>query len=281
VAVYRRTTRTRYVLAVLVLAAVTLVTIDSRSNGGGVLRHVRAAAHDVFSPLQRGTHAVLEPIGNFLSGAVHYGSLRTENQRLRDQLAGLEAQGVQSSVLQQEAQQVLGLQHLSFVGQIPTRTAQVIDQGSSNFSASLTIDRGTHAGLAVGQPVVAAGGLVGTISQVSATTATVSVLTDPSFVVGVRLDAANVGTASGTGPVGPLHVTVITTDQPTPNMTPGEVISTSGLQLEQFPAGIPVGKVTTVGHRASGIEPDISLAPMVDTATLSYVDVLLWSPQTP
>ena len=34
-AVYRRSSRTRYLLAVLVLAALTLVTIDARSSGSG------------------------------------------------------------------------------------------------------------------------------------------------------------------------------------------------------------------------------------------------------
>src|SRR5215471_2670386 len=90
VAVYRRSSRTRYVLAVLVLAALTIVTIDARSGGSGVTDQVRAKFHDAFSPLQRATHSVLRPIGDFFTGALEYGSLRQENQRLRSQVAGLE-----------------------------------------------------------------------------------------------------------------------------------------------------------------------------------------------
>jgi cell shape-determining protein MreC len=75
-------------------------------------------------------------------------------------------------------------------------------------------------------------------------------------------------------------VTIDTTDQKTPDVHVGQVLSTSGLQLEQFPAGIPVGRVVSVRHPAQDVEPDIALAPVVDLSALSFVTVLLWSPQS-
>ncbi len=120
-AVYRRSNRTRYVLAVLVLAALTLVTVDARSNGSGVLSDIRTKVSDGFSPLQRATHSALQPIGNFLTGALDYGSLRSENQRLRNQVAALQQQSVESAAEQAAAEQVLAEQHLPFVGQHPDR----------------------------------------------------------------------------------------------------------------------------------------------------------------
>jgi len=84
VAVYRRPARTRYLLAVLILAALTLVTIDARSQGTSFLSSIRSRVSDGFAPLQRATHSVLRPIGDFLTGAADYGSLKSENQRLRE-----------------------------------------------------------------------------------------------------------------------------------------------------------------------------------------------------
>ena len=278
-AVYRRSSRTRYVVAVLVLAALTLVTIDARSNGTGITADVRSKVQDVFSPLQRATHAVLRPIGDFLTGAVDYGSLKRENQRLRDQVASLERQRVQAAAEQAAAEQVLSEQNLSFVGGIPTVTVQVIDDGSSNFETFITVNKGADSGIAAGQPVVAAGGLVGSVGSVSAHTATVVLLTDPSFVVGVRLAGGNTGSAEGSGRGQSLKVSVITTNQPAPSMTKGESVVTSGLSNEKFPPNIPVGKVIKARTVPGASEPDITLAPLVNLNDLSYLQILLWSPQ--
>lgn len=278
-AVYRRSSRTRYVVAVLVLAALTLVTIDARSNGTGVTSDIRSKVQDAFSPLQRATHAVLRPIGDFFTGAVDYGSLRKENQRLRDQVASLERQRVQSAAEQAAAEQVLAEQNLSFVGGIPTVTVQVIDDGSSNFETFITINKGTDSGIATGEPVVAAGGLVGSIESVSAHTATVVLITDPSYVVGVRLAGGNTGSASGTGRGRALTVDVVTPNLAPPAMTKGEAVVTSGLNNEKFPPNIPVGKVISAKTPPGASEPEITLAPLVNLSSLSYLQVLLWSPQ--
>jgi rod shape-determining protein MreC len=278
-AVYRRSTRTRYVVAVLVLAALTLVTIDARSNGKGLTTDIRSKVHDVFSPLQHGTHAVLQPIGNFFTGAVDYGTLKRENQRLRDQIAGLQRQQVQAAAEQAAAEQVLAEQNLPFVSGIPHVTVEIIDNGSANFENSLTVNKGTSSGVAVGQPVVAAGGLVGSVTAVSSKTATIVLLTDPTFAVGVRLTGGNVGTAFGAGRGLPLRVTVDTTAQAPPAMSKGDAVVTSGLLSEKFPPNIPVGRVVSAATTPGASEPDITLSPMVDLSQLTYLQVLLWSPQ--
>jgi rod shape-determining protein MreC len=279
VAVYRRPSRTRNVLAVLVLAALTLVTIDARSNGGGVLGDARNRVSDGFAPLQRATHAALRPIGNFLTGALDYGSLQRENEQLRRQLAEAQTTEAQAAAEKAEAEQVLRQQNLPFVGAIPTVTAQVIDIGPSNFDNTVTIDKGMASGLAAGQPVVAAGGLVGTVESASAHIATVQLLSDPDFDVGVSLPGANVGSAAGAGRTLPLHITVDTPQLKPPIDRIGDILSTSGLPLEKFPKGIPVGRVSRFDAVPGAIEPEIDIVPIVNPAELSYLDVLLWSPQ--
>jgi rod shape-determining protein MreC len=259
--------------------SLTLVTIDARGGGAGLAGDLRSWAHDAFSPLQRATHAALRPVGNFLTGALDYGSLRAENQRLRQEVASLENQSVQAAAEQAAAEQVLSLNHLPFLNGIPTRVAEVIDNGASNFEDTVTIDRGTSAGVAVGQPVVAAGGLVGSVGSVSRTTATVTVLTDPSFAVGVRLDSLNVGSAQGAGPGQPLRVTIDTPTEPVPHLKVGQTVVTSGLALESFPPNIPVAKVSSYTQRPGSLEPEITLTPLVNLGQLTYLEVLLWSPQ--
>ncbi|HUJ66065.1 MAG TPA: rod shape-determining protein MreC [Acidimicrobiales bacterium] len=279
-AVYRRSNRTRYVLAVLVLAALTLVTVDARSNGSGVLSDIRTKVSDGFSPLQHATHSALQPIGNFLTGALDYGSLRSENQRLRNQVAALQQQSVQSQAQAAAAQQVLAQEHLPFLGGIPTVTAEIIDNGSSNFETSVTIDKGTSSGVAAGQPVVAADGLVGTVLSAGSHTAVVVLMSDPTFAVGVKLPGANIGTAEGVGMADPMRVTVDSTSLAAPKVNVGQVLVTSGLDFEKFPPDIPVGRVKTASTEPGQPEPDIALAPLVNLQELSYVQVLMWAPRT-
>ncbi|MDQ2754777.1 MAG: hypothetical protein M3R71_04420, partial [Actinomycetota bacterium] len=133
----------------LVLAAITLITVDARGGGGGALGTVRGKVRDAFAPVQDATHSALRPIGNFLSGAVHYGSLKAENQHLRDQIASLQQQSDQANFEAQQAKSVLAEAHLPFVGDIPTVPGQVIDQAGANFENSVTIDKGSSNGVAV------------------------------------------------------------------------------------------------------------------------------------
>lgn len=278
-AVYRRPSRTRYVLLVLVLAAITLVTLDARTGGSGFLGSVRSGARSVMDPVEQAAHNALQPVGNFLSGAVHYGSLRQENQQLRNQLASIQSAQAQSQAAQAQAQQVLAQAHLDFAANIPTVPAQVIDQGSANFESGFEINRGTSSGLAVGYPVVTAGGLIGTVSAASASNATVTLLTDSTFNVGVAIPHSTaVGVVSGYGQGSPLRVG----DIPAGTVVPkGEVLSTSGLQGEKFPPGIPVGRVTSASTSTGALQETVTLAPLANPLQVTVVQVLVWSSQTP
>ncbi len=202
-AVYRRNTRPRFLLLLLVLTAITLVTLDTRANGGGLTGSVRGQAHDLFAPVQSATHAVLRPVGDFFTGAVNYGSLKAENSHLRDQLSQARAQTLQSADAQRELELLQAQEHLDFVGNIPRVVAQVVATSSSNFELSVQINRGSDNGIAVSMPVVTGGGLVGRVAAVSAKRATVLLLTDPTFSVGVRL-VTNGSVSWPTGPGGAI-----------------------------------------------------------------------------
>ena len=276
-AVYRRNARPRFVLLVLVLAAITLVTLDARGYGGGLLERVRSRAHDVCAPVQGATHSALRPVGDFFTGVLHYGDVKRENARLRDQLAAVRGQQDQAAAAQRELQLLLDQEHLAFVGQIPTVAAEVVDASSSNFELSVQVNRGTDNGVAVGMPVVGSAGLVGRVIGVSARRATVLLVTDPTFSVGVRLTATgDTAVADGTGRDSPMRVDLVA---PTAKIASGDILVTSGLQLERFPKDIPVGKVRSVKETPGALQQSVTLDPAVDLGRLEFVQILQWSPQ--
>ena len=50
--VYRRTSRRRYVLLLVVLTSVTLITLDRRNHDAGMLGTVGRTAHTLVAPVQ-------------------------------------------------------------------------------------------------------------------------------------------------------------------------------------------------------------------------------------
>ena len=156
--------------------------------------------------------------------------------------------------------------------------AQVIDIGSANFEQSIEINRGAGDGVVVGQPVVSGGGLIGKVTSVSTNLATVDLIDDPSFTVGVRVVRTGVvGAASGLGQGNPLQIEDVNVGA---GVKRGDALVTSGLQVEDFPPGIPVGTVASVSSPPGGLQLEISANPYANLVNLQFVRVLLWSPQT-
>ncbi|MBW3536474.1 MAG: rod shape-determining protein MreC, partial [Actinobacteria bacterium] len=57
-----------------------------------------------------------------------------------------------------------------------------------------------------------------------------------------------------------------------------ELVVTSGLQQSAFPAGIPVGRVSSARSVAGEDEKRVTVTPLVDLRKLAFVKVLQWSP---
>src|SRR5438445_10875701 len=79
----------RVILAMLLLTAFTLVTLDYRSGAGGPLRRVGNA---VFGPIENAAAAVAEPIGSFFSSLGHLSGYKHDNDRLRKHVKELQQQ---------------------------------------------------------------------------------------------------------------------------------------------------------------------------------------------
>jgi len=171
---------------------------------------------------------------------VRLAQLETENQRLRG---------------------LLQLQTLS-----PTRlSAPVISRVPGGWWQQLLLGKGSLEGVQVGQAVLAPGGLIGLVSSVTPTTATVTLLTDPSSRVGVWV-ARNRHHAllSGMGTSRPV-VRFLEKD---PQVQPGDVVFTSPASTLVSP-NLPVGVLQSVDERA---DP----APEAVVQLIAPIDAVDW-----
>lgn len=272
-AVYRRSARPRYTLVLLVLTAVTALTLDER--GFGVIDTMKAGAQEAISPIRTVSDIVMSPIGDFVGGILHYGDLEAENNRLRRENNELRNVLLKSDDAVRENEALRDQLGLEFVGDIPTVAARVVSASPSNHELSIVINRGRNHGVADRMPVVTSGGLVGRVANVSATTSVVVLMTDRTSGVGVRLASGDVGVAGGDGPGRPLQVDGI--DSSTA-VEEGEVVVTSGLQQSLFPPNIPVGTVKSARKPPGALQQAVTVEPSVDLGRLTFVTVLQWSP---
>jgi rod shape-determining protein MreC len=275
VALPRRSGRSRLTLALLIITSLAVLTLDFRDTG--VVEGLRRAASTVFSPLRGVADAATEPFSNGWNGITDYGDVKSENEELRRRLEEAEGEVVEAEGAASELDALLEQMGIDYVGDLPRTTARVISGPVSNFDHTIEIDKGTDDGIREGMPAVSGAGLVGRVRQATSSRATIQLLSDPDFRVGVRLLPEGVlGTATGSGQGDPLVVDT-SLDAETP-LEPGGQIVTSGADRSAFPASIPVGTVRDTVEAGGGLSLDLIVEPYVDTSRLIFVTVLLWEP---
>ncbi len=274
----RRSRRPRTVLILAVLAALTIITLDARGGFHRITSGLRSAASDAISPVRSGVDAITQPIGSFLAGAVHYGAVEQQNQKLRAEIGTLRMAQASQADDARSLRQLSALLDLPFVGNLQTVPAEVTGQNTSNFASTIQISVGRSDGVQVGMPVVGGGGLVGQVVQANHHSSVVRLLTDGQSVVGVRYGTGgDLATLLGQGAGRPLSADLVPSSA---ILRDGEVFTTSGLQGAAYPAGIPVARVIRTASNSAATQQSVTLVPTADLRDLRYVLVLLWGPES-
>ncbi len=272
----RRSRRTLTVI-VLVVLSLSLISLDQNGRTHSLTSGIKSVANDVYSPLRQGVLDIISPIGDFFAGAFNYGSVQAQNERLQRTLGQLRAAQLEQGFEDNQLRNITALQHLPFLQSLPTVTAQTIDEYSSNFTATITLDKGRADGVDVGYPVVGAGGLVGQVILSYHHTSVVRLVTDGESKVGVTFGNQLTGLVDGQGPSNPMTADLVAPHTP---LHKGQHMFTSSLQAAAFPPGIPVATVQSF-HTAPGASQEtIHVAPAADLSQLAYVDVVQWVPNT-
>jgi rod shape-determining protein MreC len=219
---------------------------------------------------------VVHPIGSFLAGAVHGGDLEKENAKLRGELNRLQQRDFASATTDRAVREITQLDHLPWASGLPTVKAMVVALSPSNFAATVQLDKGSAAGVAVGMPVVGGAGLIGQVHDVWASGCFVRLVTDVGSAIGVRFGpSGDLALVQGIGQGKPLAVNLIAPGTP---LRRGEVLTTSGLQHAEFPPGIPVARVSVFSSQPSATQEAVTALPAADLVQLQYVEVLQWVP---
>lgn len=269
------TPRSRSTFLLLVLVSATVLVLGSTPP----LRGVRSAAADALSPVRSFGSAITSPLRDWFGSVDDYKRLRTENERLRDELDTYRGKAAQFDDAIRERREVLSFNKLEVVNDIPSVLARVSGASLSNFENTVEIDRGSNDGIAAGMPVVTGAGLVGRVLSVNRASARIVLMNDADSRTGVRLSRSGVvGVAVGSAPDQPLTITGI---EPDAVVEPGDQVVTAGLPGARFPAGIPVGTIRSATIRPGALEQELTLDPLAELGSMTFVRVLLWLPPSP
>ncbi|HEX5615933.1 MAG TPA: rod shape-determining protein MreC [Acidimicrobiia bacterium] len=276
-AMYRRgNRRRRYVLLLLVLTAITLITLDRRSDDEGPLGVVGRVAHHVVNPIVSGVDWVADPVGDWFAGVFDGGSLKDENDELRDRVDELERELDEVDSALEENRQFKDLLALPITDDIDRVYARVIAGAPGNFEQTLTLNKGSADGIVEDMPVIAARGLVGRVIEVWGNGSKVLLLTDPRSGVGVRLVPSRVtGVAQGRAGSDTLALQIGDVDI---DIAEGDQAETSGLEGSTYPPNLPVGAVGAVAREPGGTGQRVRVVPFVRFADVEHVMVLKWAP---
>jgi rod shape-determining protein MreC len=267
------------VLAVLLAAAIVLITIDFRQPDGGPVDRLQRLAITVFGPLQQGASAVVRPVGGLVGGLAEVGGLRDDNRRLEAEVARLRAQERTYADLLDENRRLRGALGMARRCGCRTVGASVVASSGSNFQLSVTVDAGSRQGVDRDMAVVDADGLVGRVTQVTADYATVLLVTDPTSGVAATLARGKApGIVKGSG-------AQLLSFQPVRTGTRiqrGDPVVTQGYQGSVFPAGLPVGVVERVDPAgAASLVPRVAVRPYAALGDLDVVAIVVERPAPP
>ena len=220
--------------------SVALLVLDHR---GGWLAQIRAQANVVVQPLWWLAGLPARLGDSVRDDAVTRARLSEDNRRLRNALLVSGARQARLQVAAAENERLRGLLGAAERGGLDVQLAPILDIDLDPTRQRLILDAGSGNGVRLGQSVIDAGGLVGQIIEVTPTTATVLLITDPDHAVlvlvgrnGVRL------VAYGRGRSDELELSNIPLSA---DVKVGDAIITSGLG-GRFPPGFPVGTVASL-----------------------------------
>lgn len=262
------------ILIGVIALAVALVSVISIAISGS----------DIMSKLVDGMARPLKSVvSSFVGGLEHlygymyeYDSIVEENNELKRQLAQIQDEYREYDEIIEENERLRALfkfseDHAGF----QYEQAVIISWSSSNWSSSFTIGKGTNAGLSLNDCVITEyGHLVGHITDISDTSATVTTILDTTSSLGVLIYRSS-DTAVLEGDFSLMRDNLVRLAYYPDDLalSIGDTIVTSGMG-DIFPQNLIVGYVSETVRDISGLNDYAIVQPAADFENMTHVYVI-------
>ena len=270
-----RAARRRGIAFAALLVSSTLMMAFSSNP---TVREIQNGVSFAFRPLQGAVHDVAAGIASVGGAIAEIDRLRVDNAALLSDNQRLKVENALAEEARRENELLTGLLQLRAGFDYQTVAATVIARESSEFRRLVVLDQGSDDGIAVGDVAIAAGGaLAGRVTEVTADSAKVVLLTDGEFkVIGQLSTTAATGEVIGQLGAGVLVMRQIDSSE---QVTVGDEVVTAGIELgggvrSPYPKGLLLGQVIDVRRDANDVVQTAYLQPAADLDRLEFVLVI-------
>lgn len=267
--------RYRDTALVVLLLAVPFFFLRASIRQPENMSPVDRALMTVSAPVEFVASAVARGVSSLLGDYLYWVEVKANNDKLAFNNARLRQKISELGMVQRENRRLKGL--LGLRERLPPETASavVVAKDTTDYFRIARVTLDTPAtGINENMPVVATGGVVGTVQRVAGDRLDVRLVVDSGFGVDVVVERTEArGFVRGVGNLGQYLVQVEyvrSEDQ----IDVGDVLLTSGYGC-RFPRGLPVARVTRVVKKEFGIYQRVEAVPTVDFSRLHEVIVLM------
>lgn len=268
------TTRVRVVVALVLLLAVGL----SVAIGLSGINFPDMLVQGVLTPIRTGISSLTDGAQQLYDYMFRFEMISAENAALREQLAKLEDDAREAGAIARENERLRQLLELKEAHEdFRLVDGYIISWSSSDWSSTVTINRGTKDGLDVGMCAITANGqVVGLVSQVGYNYAVIKTVLDSSIEISATLSSTggtgyngivNGGYASGLS--GLLRMNYLPSNSVIHN---NDQVVTTGSTV--YPRGLILGYVMDAGYEETGVAMYALLRPAADIGALEQVFIV-------
>jgi rod shape-determining protein MreC len=280
--------RRRLVLVGLIVISLILLSSHFSEADSGPLHTIQRGVSAAFAPVGEVASRALKPVRDLFNWFDETFDARGENDQLKTEVARLRAQLVAAEQAEGDNEQFRKLldiqQENPGLGDYDLVTGRVIERSPTVWFSDVTIDKGSSSGVERNDAVINGDGLVGRITDVTAGTAQVQLITDHDNAV-----SAQVLPSGPTGIVEPevgdpedLLLDFIDSNE---TIQENQTLATAGWRngpiSSAYPPGIPIGRVTSADAGEQQQFQRIHVQPFADLRELEYLQVLTGGPSRP
>lgn len=263
--------KVKIVLAVAVILAVGLAALSNLTQ----LTIPEMFVKGILTPIRAGAAALTDQAEQMYSYLFHYETLAAENEALKARISELEENARRTDALLRENEQLRALLGLKDTRQdFEFVDAYVIGKSSLDWTNTITIDRGTNAGIEVGMCAITANSqVVGLVTEVGSNYAVIKTILDSSLEIsGIISSSGYTGMVSGAysaGNEGMLQMNYLASSAILRN---NDQVVTAGSTV--YPRDLVLGHVVDADFDETGVAKYAILEPATDFANLEQVFII-------
>ena len=261
--------RVLLVVAVLLTAGLAALSSITGQSVPGLL------VQGVLAPFRFAGNALTTQAQNFYSYMFQYESLAAENEALRAQIAEMKELARQAASLEKENERMRDILDMTDTHEdYELVDAYIISWSSTDWSSTLTLNRGTNAGIEVGMCAITSDReVVGLVSEAGPNYAVVKTVLDSTLEVSATIAASGYnGMVTGDYIDGRKDMMRMEYLPSTAVIRNNDQVVTSGSTV--YPKNLILGHVVDAGFDDTGVAKYAVLEPAAEIGSLEQVFIL-------